>query len=92
MLDGTVLAVFPLALVRDAIRAQGLDHALCERFGYTKGRNMKPAIWFAAKNLSYVHCGEFPLVAWVGLHYSMRAFNTGRGCYINDRGQHVYPA
>lgn len=86
------VAVFPLALVRDAIKARGTDHNLCDRFGYIAGKRMTPAVWYVAKDLSYVHCGEFPLVAWVGMHYSNRAFNVGRGCYINDHGQHVYPA
>lgn len=88
----TVLAVFPLALVRDAIQARGTDYNLCDRFGYIAARRMTPAVLFVAKNFSFVHCGEFPLVAWVGLSYSKRAFKVSRGCYINDRGQHVYPA
>ncbi len=91
----TNTAVFPLALVRDCLRAPKVgatDHRIAERFGYIRAKRMTPAVVFAASDLSRTHCGELPLVAWVGYRYSLRAFNTGRGCYINTAGQHVYPA
>lgn len=68
-----IVAVFPLVLVRDALR-------------------VRTQVLYVKKDLSYVHCGEFPLVAWVGFSIIRGWGEYSRGCYINDRGQHVYAA
>lgn len=91
MKAGTV-AVFPLALVEAVIRVRGkgFDHILADRFGYLRAKRMTPSVRCATRDLSFVHCGRHPLVAWVGYQYSNR-FPVGRGCYINTLGEHVYP-
>ena len=70
----TVLAVFPLALVRDVVRNKGAK------------------LEFATPNLSFVHCGDSPLVAWVGWSVVKRFGKIGRFCYIDANGKHVFTA
>ena len=91
------VAVFPLRLVRDSIRARSqnkhtvTDYRLCERFGYIRGERMTPAVVFSGQDLSYVHCGAHPLVGCVEMSYYTRWRMVGF-CYINNIGEHVYPA
>lgn len=92
-MPATVVAVFPLALVRDSIsyHGEGRDPVLWDRFGYDRARRMRPSVVYSTPNLSRVYCGDHPLVAWVGWRSHGR-FNAGRSCYINAVGEHCYPA
>lgn len=90
MLDGTVLAVFPLALVR-----QGLAYHNAGRYHWDSkmltGHKVAPVT--CKKAHANVHCGEFPLVFITNVFVDMGSrFNAGQSVYINNRGQHVYPA
>ena len=89
MLDGSILAVFPLALVREA-----LAHRRAGRYNWEQtsqvGHKIAPVT--CKKAHKNTHCGEFPLVFISNVFVDMGLrFNSGRSCYINDRGQHVYP-
>lgn len=87
------VAVFPLALVRGALHwHHGMDVELADRFGWMRMRKMTPAVWYRAGGLEQVHCGPHPLMArawmWAWAHHGY----VGAICYINDHGEHCYPA
>lgn len=87
-----IVAVFPLHLVQTSLRVRGIDEALRNKFGYIHAKRMTASVRYVPKDLSFVHCGQYPLIAWVGIQTCLRFGNYTKTCYINDRGQHLYPA
>ena len=93
MAQAQVLAVFPVALVRESLKMKRggfRSHSLAEKFGYIHARKMAPAVIYAEKNLSFVHCGSEPLKAVCNVS-GLNRWTWGRSAYISESGKHVYP-
>lgn len=88
----SVLAVFPVRALRETIsRKPGRDYSLSARFGYHRADSMRPAIWYADKNLANVHCGSVPLKGTIWSNWSNGAYPAGFHLYVDQNNQFVYP-
>ncbi len=76
-------AIFPLSLVRHALETSRnkMNRVNPEKYN---------SIVYAPKDLSFVHCGKWPLIATVGVKFRFCHSSQYSSAYVNTKGEVVF--
>jgi len=86
------LAIFPVVLIKRAMRLDGTHLPFNDVLGYRVAKRCKAAVMSSFGDYSKVHCGSLPLVGSVGIEADSRVFRIRDYAYIANNGSLVFPA
>jgi hypothetical protein len=89
-----VIAVFPISMVKRAValRAKDVHLPLIETLSYSISRRCAAAVMCNFGDYSKTHCGDKPIVGYVGVYADGRACRIRQGAYIAQDMSFAYPA